>query len=349
MFRVAVVQIPDPFAGKHELRRAYDRPGGVPHKHKANTKIDVKATYGVGILGLGVIGRIIGEQFRESPRFEVVAAFDPAIPTDPNYPMRSSAGEVAADPRVDCLYVATPPGLHAEGVHLAIAARKPVLCEKPLAPTPEEADRLAGAVRDANIDAVVNFAFAPSAIATALAAAVDQRRLGRPTGAHLFVRIREWPQPWQAAAGNWLTSPAQGGFTREVLTHFVALADRLFGPGLVNDAEVTRAPNGLETRTLASIAYERLVLTIDAALDPDLEHEDNLTNRFTIECERGVMGIEDWDIPINLAVDREAPQGVVPAMARMLDGARTDLADFDAGARVVRLIERILASPTGSS
>ena len=316
---------------------------------RANTEIDVKATYGVGILGLGVIGRIIGEEFMASPRFDVVAAFDPAVASDPTYPMRSSAIEVAGDPRVDCLYVATPPGLHAEGVHLAIATRKPVLCEKPLAPTPEEADQLAAAVREAGIDAVVNFGFAPTRIASALAAALNERRFGRPMSARLVVRIREWPQPWQAAAGTWLTSPEQGGFTREVLTHFVALADRLFGPGVVERSEVVRGANGLETRTLASIAYERLVLTIDAAIDPDLEHEDNLTNRFTVDCERGLMGIEDWDLAINLDIDPETPEGVVPAMARLLDGEPTDLADLDAGARVVHLIERILAAPTYSS
>ena len=106
--------------------------------------------------------------------------------------------------------------------------------------------------------------------------------------------------------------------------------------------------NGLEIRTLASIEYESLVLTIDAAMDPNLEHEGNLTNRFTVDCERGLVGIEDWDVPINLDVDPGTPQGVVPAMARLLDGEPTDLADLDAGARVVHLVERILA-PSGSS
>lgn len=260
--------------------------------------------------------------------------------------MRSSASEVAADPAVDCLYIATPPGAHAEGVDLAIAFGKAILCEKPLAPTPAEADRLAAAVRAARIDAIVNFGFPPTPIARALAGALDEQLLGAPKAASLVVRIREWPQPWQAAAGPWLTSADQGGFTREVLTHFVGLADRLFGPGVVADAEVTRGANGLETRTFASITYEQVALTIDAAMDPDLRHEENLTNRFLVECERGVVGIEDWDVPIDLDVDDDGPQGIVAAMAQLLDGESTELADFDAGTRVVHLIERILA-PAG--
>lgn len=36
------------------------------------------------------------------------------------------------------------------------------------------------------------------------------------------------------------------------------------------------------------------MLTLDTAMGPNLEHEENLTNRFTVDCERGVVGLEDW-------------------------------------------------------
>ncbi|PZS30305.1 MAG: hypothetical protein DLM58_13890 [Pseudonocardiales bacterium] len=39
----------------------------------------------------------------------------------------------------------------------------------------------------------------------------------------------EWPRAFQADA-RWLADRAQGGFVREVLSHFIYLTDRLVGP-----------------------------------------------------------------------------------------------------------------------
>ena len=43
----------------------------------------------------------------------------------------ASYAELISDPAIDLVYVATPPAMHAEQALMAIAARKPVLVEKP--------------------------------------------------------------------------------------------------------------------------------------------------------------------------------------------------------------------------
>jgi 1,5-anhydro-D-fructose reductase (1,5-anhydro-D-mannitol-forming) len=56
-----------------------------------------------------------------------------------------------ADPRVDAVWVATPHNLHRPVVEAAAAARKHVLCEKPLATTIEDARAIVAACRRAGV------------------------------------------------------------------------------------------------------------------------------------------------------------------------------------------------------
>lgn len=61
---------------------------------------------------------------------------------------------LVADPDVDVVYIATPHNLHQEHALLAIAAGKPVLIEKPLAATAEQAATIALAAQRAGVFAM---------------------------------------------------------------------------------------------------------------------------------------------------------------------------------------------------
>ncbi|WP_202392903.1 Gfo/Idh/MocA family protein [Alteraurantiacibacter buctensis] len=58
--------------------------------------------------------------------------------------------EIAADPEIDCVYIALPVGLHAEYTIRALRAGKHVLCEKPMASSAAEAEAMVAAARQAN-------------------------------------------------------------------------------------------------------------------------------------------------------------------------------------------------------
>ncbi len=63
----------------------------------------------------------------------------------------SSTEELCASPQVDAVFVATPDALHLPDVMQAIRHRKPVLCEKPMARTGQEADAMVKAAREAGV------------------------------------------------------------------------------------------------------------------------------------------------------------------------------------------------------
>ena len=62
-----------------------------------------------------------------------------------------STAQLCASPEVDAVFVATPNSLHREDVLTAIAAGKPVLCEKPMGLNAGECRRMVEAARRANV------------------------------------------------------------------------------------------------------------------------------------------------------------------------------------------------------
>lgn len=298
-------------------------------------------SYGFGIIGLGVMGQEMAELLSAHPRFHVVAGFDPARPQVP-FPLLADAASVVADPKVDAIYTATPPALHESIVRLAVAAKKPILCEKPLSATIPSARLCCDLVAGAGIPAAVNFSFAARDVPVRIARVVKSGALGRVESAHLRVRFGQWPRGWQSGAGAWLAQPAEGGFTREVVSHFVFLANRLFGPGTLVASDVERGTVGTETKLHATIQYPTVNFTIDAGIGGDRDDD----NRFTVTGSHGEISLVDWRL-LDYSGDAgpalpETSQ--LDALADLLDGKPNQLASFTEGLAVAELIEAMLAT-----
>ena len=63
----------------------------------------------------------------------------------------TSTADLCASPDVDAVFVASPDVLHLQDVLEAVRHRKPVLCEKPMARTPQEARAMVYAARNAGV------------------------------------------------------------------------------------------------------------------------------------------------------------------------------------------------------
>ena len=66
-------------------------------------------------------------------------------------PSHTDLDALLADPELDAVLIASPDGLHAEQCVAAARAGKHVLCEKPMATTAADAERMTAACRDAGV------------------------------------------------------------------------------------------------------------------------------------------------------------------------------------------------------
>ena len=147
----------------------------------------------------------------------------------------------------DCVYVATPPSSHIDYARRTLQAGKALFLEKPLSHDMEGSRAFVADVEAADHRAAVNYILASSP-------AVDQLKTWAKDGLvgdtieriTLDVAFAEWPRPWQMAAVDWLGKRAEGGFTREVVSHFLFLARRLAGPLELQKAQVLYPEEGGE-------------------------------------------------------------------------------------------------------
>lgn len=88
--------------------------------------------------------------------------------------------ELIADENVDAVYVPLPAGLHAQWARAALAAGKPVLCEKPLCTNPADTTELVRLARERGVLLAEGFMYRHHPATAKLAALVADGAVGTP-------------------------------------------------------------------------------------------------------------------------------------------------------------------------
>ena len=250
----------------------------------------------LGVLGAGIMGRRLLQAAGDTPAVRVSGVWDPAsaslaaLGADlPGTPVLPSAEAVLAVS--DCVYIASPPGTHLPHIRAALAAGRAVFCEKPLAVDVVDASRLLadGAARRR---VTVNFPFASALPVAQLRRWIEQGVVGVPRSASIAVGFARWPRGWQHGAASWLDGPAQGGFVREVVSHFLFLAHRLFGPLVVHEAAVSFPEPGRSERAVTGrLTAGAVPVSLEGAVGRTDADDSNL---FTIAGTTGSVRLRDW-------------------------------------------------------
>jgi predicted dehydrogenase len=186
------------------------------------------------IIGLGIMGRRMLERMVAHP------GYDPALLWDPDETACDAAralipgATIAPDAETaiagaDLVYLACPPVPRKTYALAAAEAGKAVFLEKPLGVSIAESEDLVTRLTATGVPAAVNFTQAAGDALTDVTAAARAGDLGDLVGSEIVLTYGAWPRAWQVDA-DWLRLRAEGGMTREVISHFLFFSERVLGP-----------------------------------------------------------------------------------------------------------------------
>ena len=138
--------------------------------------------------------------------------------------------DLVADEVIDGVYVATPVDVHAEQTIAAAECGKHVLCEKPMAMTAAECDRMIAACRASGVTLGVAYYRRFYPVVQRVKALVAAGEIGAPVVAQM--NAFEWFDPDTNHPRGWLLDPVRsgGGPMMDFGCHRLEVLVNLFGP-----------------------------------------------------------------------------------------------------------------------
>jgi predicted dehydrogenase len=186
--------------------------------------------------------------------------------------------DLVADPDIDAVYVATPVRHHAVHAIAAAEAGKHVLCEKPMAITLADCDRMIDACRANGVTIGIAYYRHFYPIVTRIRALIDAGEIGTPVLAQMEAFERFNPRPGDARYWLLQRSEAGGGPMTDFGCHRIEVLLSLFGPlrsssGLTANVVYTR---DVEDTAVALLKFERGVCATVTVTHAAAEPQDTL-------------------------------------------------------------------------
>jgi predicted dehydrogenase len=192
-----------------------------------------------GILGCGDVTEVkSGPGFQKAEGSQLVAVMRRDAAKAHDYARRhgvprayDDADALIRDPEVDAVYVATPPGSHADYARRIAAAGKPAYIEKPMARNAAECDDMVAAFARARLPLFVAYYRRAQPRFLQVKALLDQGALGVVTGVRYHYAdprhrtLPDGPLPWRFEAEH-----AGAGVFLDMGSHTLDLLDFFFGP-----------------------------------------------------------------------------------------------------------------------
>ncbi|MCK9918252.1 Gfo/Idh/MocA family oxidoreductase, partial [Microbacteriaceae bacterium K1510] len=310
----------------------------------------------VGIIGLGGMGERLMQAFLLHPDVQVSAVCDTAASRAKEVAEKTNVAawytdyhQLLQDESIQLVYVAVPPKFHHAIVLDAIAARKHILCEKPLANSLQEAEEMLAAAEKAGVLHAMNFPTYYRSVFAELAKRVSEGYLGELRRVEIVTHFHKWPREWQQTP--WIAGREQGGFVREVFPHFIHLTQQLFGPisEVKSELEYPADPNACETGIIASMKLENGTPILINGVS-NIGMKEHLS--FTLYGTQGTLAVVNWGelhagkygeplVEMSLP-EHDRLSGLVDNVVKALQGEEANLIDFKVGYEVQRVLEALL-------
>jgi len=315
-------------------------------------------TIKVAIIGLGIMGRRMLEHMRLHSDYEPDYLWDPeenacklALKENPQaHIMENPSDAIQA---ADLVYLACPPVVRKAYALEAARSGKALFLEKPFGVDVENSVDLVTQLEGYAVPTAVNFSQASGIALTDLLEAKDRGDMGSILGVDMIITYPSWPRQWQKEA-DWLRFKAEGGMTREVISHFLFFSERVLGPLKVVSANTTYPDDPLlcETEVLARLESRQgcpvNILASVGGVQPDRQEftiKGSLKSRriseFYKDAESGggefIMLRDDPSDPRAVSL-----KGQLDDLSLNVKGLPNRLATIQEALRVQRLVERIL-------
>ena len=212
-----------------------------------------------GVAATGRIALEVGAVIRDHPDMHVaavgsrdlaraqVAARELGAPA-----AHGSYAELVEDPAVQAVYVATPHTGHAEVVEAALAAGKPVLCEKPLTASLAETERLVALAQRSGTFLMEAMWMRFNPLVQRLAAVAASGELGELRSLRAAFGFSADPDPagrlWDPALG--------GGALLDLGIYPVSLARLLLGTPTELTVAGSLGPTGVDAESTLALGFE---------------------------------------------------------------------------------------------
>lgn len=144
----------------------------------------------------------------------------------------TNAEELLQDPEINALYIATPPGSHADYCKAAAAAGKAVYVEKPMALNYAECQAMIRACKDADVSLFVAYYRRMLPHFRRIKELLKQEAVGTPCSVHIDFKKAPYPEDINSGKNWWRIRPefSGGGHFHDLASHQLDLLDYLFGP-----------------------------------------------------------------------------------------------------------------------
>lgn len=279
----------------------------------------------IGMIGYGQYGRFLIESWRALPAVEMwaISGTNQARLERARQELSIPRGYVGheqllADPEVDVVVIASPPGLHAAQAIDAARAGKHLFCEKPLATSVADAEAVVAAVRAAGVQAVIGYVMRYTPLAQRLRRIVAEQLLGELRRVDLANYAADDSLP----PDHWFWNrDLSGGILIEHGVHFFDLYSWLADSpaARVTGHRTTRPGTDQEDRVVATVEYQNGVLaTFYHAFDKPARLECTWAR---LGFDRGYVSVAGW-LPLQLEIEALVDDAQYARLAALCPEAR---------------------------
>jgi len=282
----------------------------------------------LGVIGCGGFGLFALQQFTQLDGVTLVAMAgthrEAALAAARRFGIPDVEGvdQLLQRSDVDLVYIATPPFLHPTQALASLNAGKHVICEKPLALTIEQADRMIAAAHRHDRLLVANLMQRYNPLADAIRRLIDSQTLGELL--HGF--FENYAADEGLAPDHWFWDRAKsGGIFVEHGVHFFDLLASWLGPGNVVAAQRALRPGThIEEQVQCTVQYGQTVLM-------NFYHGFHQPGRLDrqelrLVFERGDVTLFGW-VPTRVRVHAIADEAATRTLCELFPHARLDVTE----------------------